>query len=127
MTDHPSRLEAEASPSGSDAATMSLDHATTERGNGEQTSPKTSEREKANRERGRSRTAQVFLDSGCLTGSYIREEVARRLANARSSCFTPYITKVCGAFGGCELSTRIITVEIEILNEGVTKKNSKQN
>jgi hypothetical protein len=54
--------------------------------------------------------------------SYIREEVARRLANTRSNFFAPYITKVCGAFGGCELSTRIITVEIEFLNEGVTKK-----
>jgi hypothetical protein len=122
VTDHPFHLEAEAFPPGSDASATSLEHATTERGNVEQTSPKTSEREKANRERGRSRTAQVFLDSGCLTGSYIREEVARRLANARSSCFTPYVTKVCGAFGGCELSTRIITVEIEILNKGVNKK-----
>jgi hypothetical protein len=101
---------------------MTLDHATTERGSVERISPRTSERKKANRERGRSRTAQVFLDSGCLTGSYIREEVARRLANTRSNFFTPQITKVCGAFGGCELSTRIITVEIEFLNEDVTKK-----
>ena len=122
VTDRPFHPEAGASPTESDAPTTTLDHATTERGSGEQISPRTNEREKANRERGRSRTAHVFLDSGCLTGSYIREEVARRLANTRSNFYTPHITKVCGAFGGCELSTRIINVEIEFLNDGVTKK-----
>jgi len=39
-------------------------------------------REKAgvNRDGGRSHTTSVFLDSGCLSGSYIKEELAKKLA-----------------------------------------------
>jgi hypothetical protein len=40
---------------------MTLDLATTERGSEEQISPRTREKERANRERGRSRTAYVFF------------------------------------------------------------------
>ena len=72
--------------------------------------------EKANREKGRSQTAHVFLDSGCLTGSYITEELARKLASTKSIFFTPHVTRVCGAFGGCELSTRTLNVVIELAN-----------
>jgi len=67
VTSRPFHLETEATPDESDAPTMTLDLATTERGSEEQISPRTREKEGANRERGRSRTAYVFLDSGCLT------------------------------------------------------------
>jgi hypothetical protein len=52
------------------------------------------------RNQGKMRPTRVFLDSGCLTGSYIKEELARKLASTCSSYFIPHVTKVCGAFGG---------------------------
>jgi hypothetical protein len=70
------------------------------------------ESEGGNKDDGNTHPAQVFLDSGCLTGSYIKEELAKRLTRNKTSYFIPCITKVCGAFGGCELSTRKLQVHI---------------
>jgi hypothetical protein len=73
------------------------------------------------RNQGKMRQTRVFLDSGCLTGSYIKEELARKLASTRSSYFIPHVTKVCGAFGGCELSTRKLNVHLSVTCGNVTK------
>ena len=67
------------------------------------------------------RPTRVFLDGGCLTGSYIKEELARKLASTRSTYFIPHVTKVCGAFGGCELSTRKLNVHLSVTCGKVTK------
>jgi hypothetical protein len=43
-------------------------------------------------------------------------------ASTKSVFFTPHVTKVCGAFGGCELSTRTVNVFIQLPNDNVIKE-----
>ena len=50
----------------------------------------------------RMKETQVFLDSGCLGSSYIREDIAHAIAKNTPHLFIPCITNVCGAFGQCE-------------------------
>ena len=47
----------------------------------------------------KSSPVRIFLDSGCLAGNYIREDIAHMLAKGHPNFFTPVITNVCGAFG----------------------------
>ena len=47
---------------------------------------------------------QIFLEGGFIAGDYIREEIANKLARRLPHYFTHAITKVCGAFGECQLS-----------------------
>ena len=120
-TDRPFHQEAGADPTEGNALLTNQGDAQTERGSATKGVTKTKEKVKANRDRGRSRTAQVFLDSGCLTGSYIREDLAKKL-NEKHTFFVPQITRVCGAFGGCELSTRKLHVFIEMACCNLIKK-----
>ena len=64
---------------------------------------------------------EVFLDSGCLGSSYIREDVAHAIAKHKPHLFTPCITNVCGAFGQCELSKKKMFVKLSILCNDVSK------
>jgi hypothetical protein len=86
-TDHPFHQEAEANLSERSAPTTKQELDRTARGSEGMTSRRTRDEERVNRERGRSHTTHVFLDSGCLTGSYIREDVAKKLTSTRSQIF----------------------------------------
>jgi len=65
--------------------------------------------------------AQIFLDSGAIGGSYIREDVANALAKHNPDLFQPCITNVCGAFGQCQLSTRKIAITFSLINNNENK------
>ena len=67
------------------------------------------------------REAQVFLDSGCLGSSYIREDIAHKIAKHKPQLFIPCITNVCGAFGQCELSKTKLLVNISMIGKSINK------
>ena len=66
--------------------------------------------------------AQNFLDSGCIAGNYIREDLATKLARKVPHYFIPAVTNVCGAFGDCQLSKKKLLVNVQILEDGSTKE-----
>jgi hypothetical protein len=66
--------------------------------------------------------AQIFLDSGCIAGNYIREQLANKLARKLPHCFIPAITNVCGAFGDCQLSKKKLLLNVQILEDDSTKE-----
>jgi hypothetical protein len=65
---------------------------------------------------------RIFLDSGCLAGNYIREDIAHKLAKGRHHIFTPCITNVCGAFGDCQLSKKSLSTKIKIFEDNTYKE-----
>ena len=67
------------------------------------------------------RETQVFLDSGCLGNSYIREDIAHKIAKHKPQLFIPCITNVCGAFGQCELSKTKLLVNISMICKSINK------
>jgi hypothetical protein len=64
---------------------------------------------------------QVFLDSGCLGSSYIREDIAHAIAKHKPHLFIPCVTNVCGAFGQCELSKKKMFVKLSMICNDVNK------
>ena len=64
---------------------------------------------------------QIFLDSGCIAGNYIREDVAIKLARKLPHYFTHAITNVCGAFGECQLSKKTLNVRVKIFEDDSPK------
>ena len=65
---------------------------------------------------------RIFLDSGCLAGNYIREDIAHKLAKGRHHIFTPCITNVCGAFGDCQLSKKSLSTKVRIFEDNSYKE-----
>jgi hypothetical protein len=65
---------------------------------------------------------RIFLDSGCLAGNYIREDIARRLVNKNHDFYTLQITNVCGAFGDCQLSKKKLRAKVKILEDNFVKE-----
>ena len=65
---------------------------------------------------------QIFLDSGCIAGNYIREDVAIKLARKLPHYFTHAITNVCGAFGECQLSKKKLRIRVKIFEDGSYKE-----
>ena len=65
---------------------------------------------------------QVFLDSGCLGGDYIREDVARYLIRNNVDFFEPCNSCVCGAFGTCVNSIFKLRVIFQMFNVNKYKK-----
>jgi hypothetical protein len=58
---------------------------------------------------------QIFLDSSCIAGNYVREDVANKLPRKLPRYFTHAITNVCGAFGDCQLSKKKMRAKVKIL------------
>ena len=121
-TARPPPAGVEAKPSEDDAPATTKGNGQPERSAQPEENQRTREKEGVDRDRGRSFTTSVFLDSGCLSGSYIKEELAKKLASHKPSYFIPQVTRVCGAFGGCELSTRKLLVHIALTCQTVTKQ-----
>ena len=69
----------------------------------------------------KSSPVRIFLDSGCLAGNYIREDIAHMLAKGHPNFFTPVITNVCGAFGECQLSKKTLNVKVKIFEDDSSK------
>jgi len=66
--------------------------------------------------------AQIFLDSGCIAGNYIREDLANKLVRKLPHFYTHAITNVCGAFGECQLSKKKLHIRVKIFEDGSYKE-----
>jgi hypothetical protein len=65
---------------------------------------------------------QIFLDSGCIAGNYIREDIANKLVRKLPHFYTHAITNVCGAFGECPLSKKKLHIRVKIFEDGSYKE-----